>query len=144
MNHTKESDENRTIDLVQMGDSLDELDHGYQGENTWTRNFKGRSMREADRTGWFSVNLDVYRGQPMALVVEYWGGFPGSRTFGILLDGLLLATENTSNKADGQFILEHYEIPDELTVDKTSVTVDFKPHDGHRAGPVFTVRTVKR
>ena len=136
--------EEMTIDLVQMGDSLDELDHGYLGENTWTRNFKGRSMREADRTGWFSVDLDVYRGQPMALVVEYWGGFPGSRTFDILLDGLLLATENTSNKADGQFILEHYEIPDELTVDKTSVTVDFKPHDGHRAGPVFTVRTVKR
>jgi hypothetical protein len=80
----------------------------------------------------------------MALVVEYWGGFPGSRTFDILLDGKLLATENTSNKADGEFILEQYEIPDEWTVDKTSVIVTFKPQDGHRAGPVFTVRTIKR
>jgi len=133
-----------TIDLVQMGDSLDEMGHGYRGEKTWTREFKGRKHREADRSGWFSVDLDVYKGQPMALVVEYWGGFPGSRTFDILLDGMLLATENTSNKADGQFILEQYEIPDEWTVDKTSVTVTFKPQDGHRAGPVFTVRTIKR
>lgn len=133
-----------TIDQVQMGDTLDEMDHGYQGEKTWTREFKGRSLREADRTGWFSVELDVYRGQPMALVVEYWGGFPGSRTFDILLDSTLLATEDTSNKADGEFISEQYDIPDEWTVDKTSVTVTFRPYDGHRAGPVFTVRTIER
>ena len=140
----KKKIEEMTIDLVQMGDSLDERDHKYQGEKTWTREFKGRKLREADRSGWFSVDLDVYKGQPMALVVEYWGGFPGSRTFDILLDGGLLATENTSNKADGQFIFEQYKIPDELTVDKTTITVTFKPHDGHRAGPVFTVRTVRR
>ena len=133
-----------TIDVVQMGDSLDELEHAYRGEKTWTRELKGRNFREADRSGWFSVDLAVFRGQPMALVVEYWGGFPGSRTFDIHLDGQHLATENTSNKADGEFILEQYDIPDGLTVDKTSVTVTFKPHDGHRAGPVFTIRTIRR
>jgi len=105
---------------------------------------KGRKFREADRAGWFSVDLEVYKGQPMALVVEYWGGFPGSRTFDILLDGRILATENTSNKADGEFIFGQYDIPDEWTVDKTSVTLALKPHDGHRAGPVFTIRTIKR
>jgi hypothetical protein len=136
--------EEMTIDRVQMGDSLDEGDHQYQGEKTWTREFKGKNYREADRGGWFSVDLEVYRGQPMALVVEYWGGFPGSRTFDILLDGRILATENTSNKADGEFISEQYDIPDEWTVDKTSVTVTLKPQDGHRAGPVFTIRTIQR
>ena len=133
-----------TVDLVRMGDTLNEQEHGYQGEKTWTRQFKGKSMREADRTGWFSVNLDVFKGQPMALVVEYWGGFPGSRTFDIWLDGELLAAENLSNKAEGAFLFEPYEIPDGLTVDKSSVTVTFKPHDGHRAGPVFSIRTVRR
>jgi hypothetical protein len=136
--------EEMTIDLVQMGDSLDERDHQYLGEKTWTREFKGRKFREADRSGWFSVDLGVYKGQPMALVLKYWGGFPGSRTFDILLDGRILATENTSNKADGEFISEQYDIPDEWTVEKASITVTLKPHDGQRAGPVFTIRTIKR
>ena len=133
-----------TIDRVQMGDSLDERGHAYQGEKTWTQTFRGRKFREADRSGWFSVDLAVFEGQPMALVVEYWGGFPGSRTFDMVLDDEILATENTSNKADGQFILERYDIPDELTFDKHMVRVIFRPHEGHRAGPVFTVRTVRR
>jgi DUF1680 family protein len=132
-----------TIDMVQMGDSLDEGDHNYMGEKTWTREFRGRNLREADRSGWFSVDLAVCKGQPMALVVEYWGGFPGSRTFDILLDDEILATENTSNKAGGQFLFEQYDIPGEWTVDKTSVKVTFKPHEGHRAGPVFNVRTIR-
>jgi DUF1680 family protein len=133
-----------TIDRVQLGDSLDEPRHAYQGEKTWTRTFRGRTFREADRSGWFCVDLAVFEGQPMALVVEYWGGFPGSRTFDILLDDEILATENTSNKADGQFILEQYDIPDEMIFDKRIVRVTFQPHEGHRAGPVFTVRTVRR
>jgi hypothetical protein len=98
----------------------------------------------SSRNGWFSVDMDVFKGQPMALVVEYWGGFPGSKTFDILVDGELLATENISNKKDGQFIHEIYDIPDAITVDRTFVKVTFKAHEGHMVGPIFSVRTIKR
>jgi hypothetical protein len=80
----------------------------------------------------------------MALAVEYWGGFPGSRTFDILVDEQVIATENISNIKDGHFIHITYDIPEKITYGKRKVTVTFKAHEGHRAGPVFGVRTVKR
>ena len=79
----------------------------------------------------------------MALVVEYWGGFTGSKTFDILVNGEKIATENISGKKDGSFIDIQYGIPDELTVSESKITVKFDPHVGHRAGPVFSVRMIK-
>jgi hypothetical protein len=53
-----------------------------------------------------------------------------------------LATENISNIKPGEFIDILYELPDEIAMNKSKVTITFKPHDGHRAGPVFGVRTI--
>lgn len=139
----KKKIESMTIDFAQMGEMQPERDHNFKGERTNVNEFKGRRMRES-RNGWFSVDMTVFKGQPMGLVVEYWGGFPGSKTFDILVDNTLLATENISNIKDGEFIYQEYEIPDSLTVDKTFINVKFKAHEGHMAGPVFTVRTIKR
>ncbi len=139
----KKKIEAMTIDFIPMGEMQPERDHNFEGERTYAQEFKGRRMRTA-RNGWFSVEMDVFKGQPMALVVEYWGGFPGSKTFDILVDGEFLATENISNKKDGQFINEIYELPDAMTVDRTFIKVTFKAHEGHMVGPVFSVRTIKR
>jgi DUF1680 family protein len=139
----KKKIEEMTIDYVQMGEMQPERDHHFEGENTYPDEFKGRMMRVA-REGWFSVNMKVYKGQPMGLVVEYWGGFPGSKTFDILIDGEYLTTENISNKSEGQFLDEIYKIPDGMTVNKTSVEVTLKAHEGNMVGPIFSVRTIKR
>ncbi len=79
----------------------------------------------------------------MGLVVEYWGGFPGAKTFDILVDEELIATENISNKKDGEFILEEYNIPDNITRGKNKVTVRFEAHPGNMAGPLFGVRMIR-
>ncbi len=135
--------EEMTYDFVQPGEMQPERDHNFQGEQTNPGEFKNRRYRES-RNGWFSYDLSVMMGQPMALAVEYWGGFPGSRTFDILAGEQIIATENISNKKDGHFIYITYDIPEEVTYGKRKVTVTFKAHEGHRAGPVFGVRTVKR
>lgn len=135
--------EEMTVDFVQPGEMQPERDHNFQGERTEPGSLKGRASRES-RQGWFSFDLTVLRGQPMALVVEYWGGFPGAKTFDILVDGQPVATENISNKQDGQFILVQYDIPDALTVSKQKVTVKFQARPGNMAGPVFGVRIIKR
>jgi hypothetical protein len=88
--------------------------------------------------------MKLLTGQPMALLVEYWGGFPGSKTFDIFVDGEKIATENISNKKEGQFINIKYDIPDRLTLGKRKVTIKFKAHEGNMAGPVFGVRIIKR
>lgn len=139
----KKEIEEMTIDFVQAGEMQPERDHNFKGDKTSAGVFKGRKNRES-RSGWFSFELAVYKGQPMGLAVEYWGGYPGSKTFDILIDDVLIKTENISNIKDGEYIDILYDIPDELTFDKTTVSVKFKAHPANIAGPVFGVRTVKR
>jgi hypothetical protein len=78
-----------------------------------------------------------------ALVFEYWGGFAGSHTFDIWVEGMKVATENITNKAPGKFINVAYQLPDSLIAGKKQIEIALIPHEGHRAGPVFTVRTVR-
>ncbi|HUX95993.1 MAG TPA: DUF6805 domain-containing protein [Bacteroidales bacterium] len=78
-----------------------------------------------------------------ALVVEYWGGFPGAKTFDILVNGKVIATENISNKKDGQFVFVQYAIAEEITRGRRSIIVKFRAHANNTAGPVFSIRTIK-
>lgn len=133
--------ESMTIDLVQAGEKEQEQAHNFQGERTNAGMFQERRNRES-REGWFSFDMKVIPNQQNVLVVEYWGGFPGSKTFDILVDGQKIATENISNKKDGYFIQEQYAIPAELVKGKAKVTVRFQAHPGHMAGPVFDIRTI--
>ncbi len=135
--------EEMTVDFIQPGEMQHERDHNFQGERTRAGEFKNKKNRQS-RDGLFSFDMKVLKGQPMGLVVDYWGGFPGSRTFDILIDGELLATENISDRNNGQFMDVSYEIPEEMTYDKQKITVKFQAHEGHIAGPVFGVRIVKR
>ena len=132
----------RTIDSVQPGDRTSEQKHNFQGEMTGSGRFRERSNRQAERGGWFSYDLKISSSDNNLLLVEYWGGFPGTKTFDILVDGEIIATENIANKKDGSFVLEDYSIPLFLTEEKNRITVKFRGHTGHRAGPVFDIRTI--
>jgi hypothetical protein len=81
-------------------------------------------------------------GIPAALAVEYWGGFPGAKTFDILVNDKVIATENIKEKKEGQFIVIQYEIPMNLTAGKKKIIVKFLAHQGNMAGPVFGLRTI--
>ena len=133
-----------TYDSFQPGDKQSETNHNFKGFNSYVNDLKNRKARVAGRTGWFSMDLKVITGQPMALVVEYWGGYTGTRTFDILVGDKKIGTENISGKKDGEFIDVHYDIPGELTTDDDKLTFTFMPHPGNRAGPIFKVRTIKR
>ena len=131
-----------TIDFIQPGEMQTERDHNFKGERTSPGFFKERRNRES-RGGWFSFDMKTIPDKPVGLVVEYWGGFPGSKTFDILVNGELIATENISNKKDGEFILIQYDIPENITIGKNKVTVRFEAHPRNMAGPVFGVRIIK-
>jgi hypothetical protein len=131
------------MDLFRMGEMQPERDHNFTEKDTWVEEYRAKKARTADRGGWFSFDMYVGGEGSWSLSVEYWGGYTGSKTFDILVDGQLIATENISNKAPGKFIDVRYEIPEDIFSGKDSVHVKFLPHDGHRAGPVFTVRTIR-
>jgi len=136
--------EEMTIDFFQLGEMQPERNHNFKDEKTWVNEFKHRKYREADWGGWFAFEMEVYAGQPMELVCEYWGGFPGAKTFDIYVNGKKLATENLANAKPGAFFYKYYELPDKLTVNGKKIKVKVVPQNGHRAGPIFSVRTMKR
>ena len=131
------------IDFVQPGEMQPERNHNFKGEKTSVGSFKERPDRES-RNGWFSYDLKITANAPVALIVDYWGGFPGSKTFDILANNKIIATENISNKKDGQFITVQYDIPEEISGNRSKITVKFQAHEGNMAGPVFGVRTIRK
>jgi hypothetical protein len=135
--------EQRTIDLFRMGETEPEREHNLQEENSWVEEYRHRKARTADRGGWFSFEMELGSEVPVSLSVEYWGGYTGSKTFDILVEGQAIARENISNKAPGKFIDIAYAIPEDLIAGKEKIGVKFIPLEGHRAGPVFTVRTLR-
>jgi DUF1680 family protein len=136
--------EEKTLDFFQPGEIQQERDHAFKGERIRILDFRHKKARVADRGGWFSFELRVDPGNEMALMIHYWGGFTGSKTFDILVNGKKIATENISGKKDGKFIDIQYEIEPELVSDKNKIIVTFEPHQGHRAGPIFGARTFIR
>jgi len=135
--------ESRTIDFVQPGEMQPERNHNFQGEKTTPGEFQDRKNREA-RSGWFSFDMKVSSDHENILMVEYWGGFPGAKTFNILVNNEVIATENITNIKDGQWIDIEYPVKPNLTQGKSKITVKFEAFKGHMAGPVFGVRTLKK
>lgn len=134
-----------TFDAFQPGEMQQERDHHFEGDKlNIMEDFKGRKARGSERGGWLSFEMKVEKGTPMALILEYWGGFTGSKTFDILINGQKVATENISGKQDGAFIDVSYDIPTDITDNNDRITVKFAPHMGHRSGPFFYARTVRR
>lgn len=130
------------IDFVQPGEMQPERNHNFKGEKSSVYSYKERACRDS-RGGWFSFDLKTLSGSPVALVVDYWGGFPGAKTFDILVNDKIIATENISNKKDGQFISVQYDIPVEILKNRSKSTVKFQAKTGNMAGPVFGVRTIR-
>jgi uncharacterized protein len=131
------------IDFVQPGEMQPERIHNFKGEKSSAGSFKERTSRDS-RGGWFSFDLKTIADSPTALVVDYWGGFPGAKTFDIFVNNKIIATENISNKKEGQFISVQYDIPEAVSKSKPKITVRFQAHEGNMAGPVFGVRTIRK
>jgi uncharacterized protein len=138
----KKNLEKATIDFFQPGEMQPERNHSFKGERTEPGRFKERPYRET-RNGWFSVEMKTDPAAHNMLVAEYWGGFPGGKTFDIIVNGKVIATENISNKKDGEFIFIQYPIPFEITKGKTKITVRIEAHQANMAGPVFGLRTIR-
>jgi uncharacterized protein len=130
-------------DMVRPGPGDSKSQDRLQGQANSTRMYKERYAREAERGGWFSYRMKIPAAEPASLVLEFWGGFEGSRTFDILVDDHKLETINISSMKDGHFFKLQYPIPHEITHGKNQVTVTFRPHDFNRAGPVFGLWTIE-
>ena len=79
----------------------------------------------------------------MTLMCEYWGSDVPPRTFDILIDGEIVATQALNQDRPGRFFEIEYAIPPEMTEGKEKITVRFQAHEGHTAGGVFDCAILK-
>ncbi len=132
-----------TIDFFQPGEMQPERDHHFESELTSIELMQDKKARMVNRGGQMSFTMKVIPNTPVALAVEYWGGYTGGKTFDIMVEGEKIATENISDKEPGEFIDVIYDIPANLIGNRNRIKISFVPHTGHRAGPVFGARTIK-
>lgn len=129
--------EARILDRVLANDPASEQAHNLQGQNHSAGRHMDKGWRHALGDGWFSWDLKVLPDKPLTLCCTYWGSDVPPRTFDLLVDGRLLATQSLDRNRPGEFLNVEYAIPEEMTRGKQKVTVRFQAHPGNTAGGVF-------
>ena len=135
--------EERTVDVMAIGQMQPERNHNLQGEKTSAGEHMGRKWRHAVDGGYFAFDMRVLQDEKMELICTYWGGDSGGREFDILVDDKKIATQVLNNNKPGEFFDAVYSIPNELTKGKKKVRVKFAAHQGRTAGGLFGCRMVK-
>ncbi len=109
--------------------------------NFWENN---RPCRITKPGGFFSYSLKLNPNttDQQYLTVTYWGGSDQLSVFDVYANDTLLKTEDMHNRAPLTYLTQIYELPAELTNNKSSITISFKAHtESNIAGPVFALKT---
>ena len=128
----------RSVDVMHLGEMQPERDHNLVSETSYPVEYRGKQGRDARSGGYFEFTFHIKPG-PLVLMATYWGSERG-QNFDILVDNVLLATQQLKDNKPGKFFDVEYPVPEALTQGKSSIRVRFVPHDRSTAGPVFGVQ----
>ncbi len=141
--HQKEV-EGKTIDIMRLGKMQPERDHNLNAsEQSYAGDAFGRTGREVRNNGFFSFDMKVQLGVPNALLCTYLGD-DKNRSFDILVDDIVIASENLTGGTTGKFFDKVYDIPAQLVAGKTKVVVRIQATNGNTAGRIFGCRTIRK
>lgn len=132
--------ERNLLDSVAIGEQQPEVEHDFVGEGSETGQHEGRRWRHGKS---FQYTLNTRGEKAVDLVVTYWGGDTG-RTFDILVNDRLLATEQLTGARPGEVFDQRYSIPAEVLAAAPDgrVTVKFVAKVW-LAGGIYDLRLVK-
>jgi uncharacterized protein len=134
--------EANTLDWVAPGEQQPEVEHDYVGQNSDSGLRNGRRWRRGD---WFQYTFSPRGEKTVELAVTFWSGDAG-RTFDILANGELLATEKLDESKPDQFFEKRFVIPAKIISSATNngrVTIKFSGQPGSSVGGVYDVRLMK-
>ncbi len=133
--------EQRTVDVVRVGDRQSEGEHNLQGDTTTGGIYDEQGWRES-WNGWFSYDLKIGVDRPFTLLCTYLGSEGRRRVFDILVDNERIATQTMEYHPTESFDVE-YPVPDGLTKGKNKITIRFQAQPDAMAGSVLGVRAVQ-
>lgn len=134
----------REIDRVFMRNEASDKAHDLKGEKTETGIIPctSRCFRHAMPGGWWSWQMAVKPDAPVSLACTYYGNDVG-RTFDILVDGEVAATQALNAPKPGGYLVVEYPIPETMTRGKDHVCVTFRGKDT-MVGGVFDCAMLTR
>ncbi len=133
-----------TVAFAQPGQMQTERDFNEQGEETTPIQFGEHYGRRG--TKWFSFDLAVESGHPMAVVVTLSNDAHRNGSFDILVDGHKVGTQTTERRSpeqDVRFFNVEYALSPELIAGKQKVTVRFEAASGSDIPGVFGIRMIR-
>jgi DUF1680 family protein len=135
--------EDRTVDILRVGEMQPERDHEFTGEKLSTGDEHNRKWRMAGDSGYFSFSMKLDPSEQNTLICTYWGTDNRGRIFDIFVDDKKIATEDLNKYKMSMFYDIPYAIPSELTKGKSSAVIKFVPAKNNNAGPVYGIRMAK-
>jgi len=133
----------QTIDRVAPGQASSEQEHAFAGEKCEAGDFGGRAYREAYDGGWCRYRLKVASREDQALCVQYWGSDTGARTFDLLVDGRIIATQNLNRQEPNRFYRVYYPLDRAWLTNQSEITVRFQAHAKNLAGGLYDLRIIR-
>jgi uncharacterized protein len=135
--------EERTVDVLRLGEMQPERDHSVTGEQTSKGEANDRTYRDADERGWFSFQMQVLPGTKNTLMLTYWGSERGRKMFDIFVEDEKIGTQELNSNDPGKFFTVEYPLTPALIRNKTSITVKLVALPGKRVGALYGARTVR-
>jgi hypothetical protein len=135
--------EERTIDVLRLGEMQPERDHIVTGERTASGEDNDRTYRDADEKGWFSFQMKVLPEINNTLMLTYWGSERGRKMFDVFVDGVKIGTQELNSNDPGKFFDVNYNLSSELIKNKSTVTIKLVALPGKRVGALYGARMVK-
>ncbi len=136
--------EERTIDVLRLGEMQPERDHNVTGEKTVSGEDNDRTYRDADERGWFSFQMKVLPDIENMLMLTYWGSERGRKMFDIFVDNVKIGTQELNSNDPGKFFDVNYVLAPELLKNKTTVTVKLVALPGKRVGALYGARVIRK
>lgn len=143
-----------TIDLVNPNEQQSEIEHKMKSKNSHSdySSEAGNGWREVIGEGYFTYEMSVDNSDDLYLAVTYWGsdkenvidGQRYVREFDIYVDNNLIATELLNENKPYELFDKIYDIPKELTKDKTKVEIKFISAKEKIAGRIFALRIITK
>lgn len=143
---------NRTVDVVTPGEQQPETDHKLTHENSRTGYLASvdKHWRDCVDQGFIQYQMKA-TDVPLILSITYFGsddtlsieGETYPRLFDILVEGVVIQTEQLQSDRPGQLFTRDYPVPSALTRGKQMITVTFKAREKTVAGGFYELRLLK-
>ena len=137
--HPTPKEDTSVLDRVLIGDPASERAHDLSAEQSETGRVSNYTWRDAAPNGAFSYVLALPKSPAATMICTYWGS-DRDRTFDIVVNGVVVATQTLEGLEPDKVIEVSYPLPPESLTGQQNLTVRFQGTGKGRVGGLLGLR----